>query len=107
MSAQKYPHPLSRPEHFQGFILLEVLVAMSLILGVWTASMGVYQRLAFNLTQQEVHRSDLRKEFDAFEVQEHARVTQLISQQGLSHEPARVPSRHCSVRNATQSSFKN
>lgn len=86
--------------------MLEVLVAMSLILGVWAASMEVYQRLALNLTQQEVNRSHLRKDFDAFEEQEHARATLFISQQGLSRESTRVPSRHRSMRNATQSSFK-
>jgi Tfp pilus assembly protein PilV len=106
MAAQKYPRSPSRIENCEGFVLLEVLVAMSLILGVWTASIGVYQRLALYLTQQEAHRSDLRKEFDAFEVQEHARSSQLFSQQGLSRDPARVPSRHRSVRNATQSSVK-
>jgi Tfp pilus assembly protein PilV len=40
-----------RPENSNGFILLEVLVAMSLILGVWMASIGAYQGLA--LTEKE------------------------------------------------------
>lgn len=79
---------------------------MSLILGVWTVSMGAYQRVALNLTRQEANRSQVRKEFDAFEMQEHTRATLLMSQQGLSRESNRVPSRHRSERNTAQSPFK-
>jgi Tfp pilus assembly protein PilV len=63
-----------RPEPSNGFILLEVLVAMSLILGVWMSSVGAYQGLAFRLTQQESQRSKLRRDFDEYEIDEQMRV---------------------------------
>ena len=62
-----------RSETPNGFILLEVLVAMSLILGVWMTSVGAYQGLALRLAQQEGRRSELRLDFDAYELAEQLR----------------------------------
>ena len=59
----------------QGFVLLEVLVAMSLILGSWMASVGTYQNLVLRVTQIESKKAQLRREFDVFEVSEQARVS--------------------------------
>ena len=91
----------------QGFILLEVLVAMSMILGVWIASVGIYHRLAFNLVKQESKRSQLRKEMDTFEIQEQVRANLDLSIKGLSNDTARVSDRNRSMRTATQSIIKN
>ena len=55
-------------EGSQGFVLLEVIVAMSLILGSWMALVGTYQNLALRTAQTESKRTQLRTEFDAFEV---------------------------------------
>ena len=91
----------------RGFILLEVLVAMSMILGVWMASVGVYQRLALNLTQQESKRSQLRKDSDVFEMQEHSRTNLHQPYKVLSHESARVPSRNRTMRASAQPAIKD
>ena len=55
---------LISPDTQNGFILLEVLVAMGLILGVWMTSIGAYQGLALRLAQQESKRFQLRQAFD-------------------------------------------
>jgi len=87
--------------------LLEVLVAMSLILGVWITSVGAYQRLALILSQQDSKRSQMRKEADAFEIQEHARLNLNLSGKSLINESARVPGRNRSMRPSTQPPTKN
>ena len=86
--------------------MLEVLVAMSFILGVWITSVGAYQRLVLILSQQDSKRSQMRKELDAFEIQEHARLNLNLSSKPLINESARVPGRHRSMRTATQSASK-
>jgi hypothetical protein len=96
-----------RSKNCRGFILLEVLVAMTMILGVWMVSVGVYRRLALNLTQQESKYSLLRKEWDAFEIQEHTRVNLNPLHKVLINEPARVPGRNRSMRTSTQSVIKD
>lgn len=80
---------------------------MSMILGVWMASVGVYQRLASNLVQQEAKRSQLRKELDVFETQERARTTSQSPSKTLINEPARMSSRNRPMRTTTQSVAKN
>jgi type II secretory pathway component PulJ len=97
MSASKRPDSRSLAENTQGFILLEVLVAMSMILGVWITSVGAYQRLALNLIQQEAQRSQLRKELDAFEIQEHGRFKFNLPSEILRDDSTRVPSRNRSM----------
>jgi Tfp pilus assembly protein PilV len=107
MSASKPidPECISKSSH--GFILLEVLVAMSMILGVWMASIATYQQLALSLVQQEAKRSQLRKELDAFEIQEIIRTNLHLSNQGLNHDTTRVSGRHRSLRTFTQSTAKD
>jgi Tfp pilus assembly protein PilV len=107
MSASKPidPEGISKSSH--GFILLEVLVAMSMILGVWMASIATYQQLALSLVQQEAKRSQLRKELDAFEIQEIIRTNLHLSNQGLNHDTTRVSGRHRSLRTFTQSTAKD
>ena len=80
---------------------------MSMILGVWMASVGVYQRLALNLTQQESKRSQLRKDADVFEIQEHSRANLHPPNQVLSNEPTRVPSRNRAMRTSAQPAIKD
>ena len=87
--------------------MLEVLVALSLILGVWTISVGAYQRLALILSQQESKRSQIRKELDAFEMRERARANLNLPSESLINESARVSDRNRSVRTSTQPIIKN
>ena len=107
MSAGKRPDPQWSSENSQGFILLEVLVAMSMILGVWMASVATYQHLSLNLVQQEVKRSQIRKELDAFEMQEHSRANLNLPHKVLINEPTRVPGRNRSMRTSTQPAIKD
>lgn len=76
---------------------------MSMILGVWMVSIGVYQRLALNLVQQEAKRSQLRKDSDAFETQEQGRANFNLPSKVLINESARVPGRNRAVRTSTES----
>jgi 3-methyladenine DNA glycosylase Tag len=92
-----------RPENSNGFILLEVLVAMSLILGVWMASIGAYKGLALRLIEQEAKRFQFREAFDAYEITEYLRanseqIQPSISSKDLKREPSRVSSRNRSLR---------
>lgn len=107
MSVQRCPKSGSRSRNCQGFILLEVLVAMSMILGVWITAVGVYQRIALSLIQQEAKRTQLRKESDAFEIQEQSRAITNLPSNGLGNESSRVPSRNRAMRIATQSPPQN
>jgi Tfp pilus assembly protein PilV len=95
-----------------GFILLEVLVAMGLILGVWMTSVGAYQNLALYLTQQEVKRMRLWREFDAYERAEQLRANALtistkVSNSGLQHESSRMSRRNRFVQPSAKSIVKN
>ena len=91
----------------QGFVLLEVLVAMSLILGSWMASVGAYQNLVLRATQIESKRAQLRREFDIFEVSEQARVSTSTNTKGQNHESSRVSSRHRAQHATSQSTSKS
>jgi hypothetical protein len=60
-------HQGSRGRSKNGFILLEVLVAMSLMVGAWMTLIQSCQRLSWKLAQQEQQKMKLRKEWDANE----------------------------------------
>lgn len=107
MSEIKHPKSELRVANSQGFILLEVLVAMSMILGLWISSARAYQRLTLTLVQQEAQRSQIRKEFDAFEIQEHSRSSVTFTDKDLNNDFARVPGRHRALRTTTQPALKD
>lgn len=90
-----------------GFVLLEVLLAMSLILGSWMTMLGAYQNLTLRITQEESKRAQLRKELDAFEIGEHTRVNEVTTSKGLINESPRMPGRTRTQHSATKSSVKN
>ena len=105
-----------RSEAPNGFILLEVLVAMSLILGVWMTSIGAYQGLALRLIQQESKHSQLRQDLDAYELAEQVRANSSQNKspsipntfsKGLKNESSRVSSRNRSLRSVAKSTFEN
>jgi Tfp pilus assembly protein PilV len=56
-----------------GFIMLEVLVAMGVVSGVWMTSIQAYQGLALSLLKQEQKQILLRQEFDRYELAEQMR----------------------------------
>ncbi|QWE18921.1 hypothetical protein C2747_01375 [Polynucleobacter corsicus] len=51
-----------------GFILLEVLVAMSLVASSWVGLSNIYQGMILRLGQLEEKRVGLRKEMDQHEL---------------------------------------
>lgn len=91
----------------QGFVLLEVLVAMSLILGSWMALVGTYQNLALRTAQTESKRAQLRSEFDAFKMSQQARVSISTHIKGQSNESSRVSSRNRTKHVTAQPALKN
>ena len=88
----------------EGFILLEVLIAMSLILVVWMSMVQIYLGLALRQTQLQSQKTELRKELDVFEHSEHAR---FISVGPVKNESTRVLSRYRSLPSASQPLTKN
>ena len=67
------PIDQSEPISPNGFVLLEVLVAMTLIMGCWFSSLEAFQRLVLRFSQQEAKKVQLRKAFDAYELAEQFR----------------------------------
>ena len=85
---------------------------MSLILGVWMASIGAYQGLALRLIKQEAKRLQLRRAFDAYEIAEHLRtnskqILPTASSKDLKREPSRVSSRNRSLRTVVKPTSAN
>lgn len=93
-----------KKEMQQGFILLEALLAMSLIVGVWMGMVQIYQGLALRQTKLQTEKVQLRKESDVFELSEHARSH---AHGSVKHESSRVPNRSSAVPSAPQSIVKN
>ena len=79
-----------------GFILLEVLVAMSLIASSWITIGGAYQQMALRLGKSQEQRAQMKKEADQYELTLLA-ANQLNREinpiRGLVNEPSRVSRR--------------
>jgi Tfp pilus assembly protein PilV len=88
----------------EGFILLEVLVAMSLILGVWMSMVQIYLSLALRQAQFQTQKAELTKESDVYERSEYARS---ISIGPVKNESTRVFSRSRALPSTSQSIIKN
>jgi type II secretory pathway component PulJ len=106
MTTQNGSHPLHRFTRPNGFILLEVLVAMSLIMGAWMVSANAYQRLALNLNQQETKRAEIRRQIDAHELEIYSRAVALHEAGDVNNEFARVPGRYHTLRASSKSPIK-
>lgn len=102
MTTQNCSHSINQ----DGFILLEVLVAMSLIMGAWMVSANAYQRLALVLGQQESKRSEIRRQIDAHELEVYSRAAALYEAGSVKNEFARVPGRNHTLRASSKSSTK-
>jgi type II secretory pathway component PulJ len=68
LSIQKSKSPLKSNAMADGFILLEVLVAMSLVASSWMGLSNIYQGMILRLGQLEEKRVELRKEMDRHEL---------------------------------------
>ena len=82
MTTQNGSHSIDRLARPDGFILLEVLVAMNLIMGAWMVSTNAYQRLALILAQQEGKRSEIRRQIDAHELEGYSKAVALYEAGG-------------------------
>jgi Tfp pilus assembly protein PilV len=107
---------LTKPNTADGFILLEVLVAMSLILGAWMTSVSAYQQVALRFNQQESKHAELRTALDAYELAEQFRANTIqpillnssnISSKDMKNESSRVSGRNRALYPATKSTAKN
>ena len=63
--AWQVPHLMSPAK---GFVLLEVLVAMSIVAGSWIALEGTYHRLVLRMAQIQVRKAVINRERDQYEV---------------------------------------
>jgi len=96
--------PLAKSD---GFVLLEVLLAMSLILGSWMTLVGAYQTLTLRMAQEESKRTQLRKELDAFEIGEHLRANDDAPIKGVIDESPRMPGRSRTQHGVAKPTVKN
>jgi Tfp pilus assembly protein PilV len=99
-------HPSNAFGQSKGFVLLEVLLAMSLILTSWLALAGTYQNLALRAAQEDQKRAELKKQLDEFEIREHQRLNQTMKQPGKKIESSRMSSRSRIVPATTKSPIK-
>ena len=90
----------------RGFILLEVLIAIGLVSGVWMHSMQAYQSLALHLLKQEQKQALLRQGFDRYELAEQMRANSLNGRD-LKHDATRVPHWHRTLHSTAKPAFTN
>lgn len=91
------PHFLpSSNDH--GFVLLEALVAMSLMAGLGITAFGAYQGLVLRYGKTQEERRQLRLELDQHEIQ--------ILEKGGIGELARMPRRDGALPHARRSATK-
>ena len=84
---QKSLTPLKSNAQANGFILLEVLIAMSLVAGSWMGLSNIYQGMILRLGQLQEKRAELRKEMDRHELA-ILTTTQLNKQNKISRKLA-------------------
>ena len=95
-----------RNDRQAGFILLEALVAMGLVTGVWLSPIQAYQGLALRLLKQEQKQALLRQEFDRYELAEQMRANS-INGGGLKRDATRVPHRLRALHSTAKPAFTN
>jgi len=79
-----------------GFILLEVLVAMSLIASSWMTLGTTYQQMVLRLGKSQEQRVKMKREADQYEFTVFATSQfnrEMNRTRGLINEPSRVPRR--------------
>lgn len=80
---------VSRAE--KGFVLLEALVVMTVIVGAWMALLDSYQGLVLQSGQIQAKKAELRTQADAFEIQEYLRAN---ANSEIHHASSRLFSRN-------------
>jgi hypothetical protein len=98
------------PRHGEGgFILLEVLVAMSLVASTWIAVIDSYSKLVLYLGLLEKKRASIYRELDEYEI--HFSRNQVINKVVISHtkkdqdrihEASRMPRRSGALPHASR-----
>jgi Tfp pilus assembly protein PilV len=88
----------------EGFILLEALIAMTLIVTSWVGLSHAYQGLALRFGQLQEKRVQIGKESDQFEIHIHSLNN---AQQGSVNEPSRLLHRASPELDAGKSVTKN
>ena len=103
MTTPNCSYSINRFASPDGFILLEVMVAISLIMGAWMVSANAYQRLALVLGQQESKRSEIRRQIDAHELEVYSNAVALYEAGSVKNELARVSGRNHTLRASSKS----
>ena len=98
VSSLSQPHQRPLGSSRNGFILLEALVAMSLMVGAWMALLQSYQRLQWKLMEQEQTRTRLAKEWNTSEFSFVGKV--------VASESSRMPSGSRTVHAPAQPASK-
>lgn len=97
----------------KGFILLEVLIAMSMVASTWIAVMDSYSKLAMHLGALEKKRASVYRELDKYEI--HFSRNQVINEvpinhtkkdQDLIYEASRMSRRSGTLPHAHRGTFK-
>jgi Tfp pilus assembly protein PilE len=90
---------VSRAE--KGFVLLEALVAITVIVGAWIALLESYHSLVLQHGQLQAKKTELRTQADSFEIDEYLRAnvnsethhdsSRLLSRTHAQHDPTQPP----------------
>ena len=96
-----------------GFILLEVLVAMSMVASTWIAVMDSYSKLAMHLGVLEKKRASIYHELDEYEihlsrnqVMNKAPISHIKKDQDRIHEASRMSRRSGALPHGHRGTFK-
>ena len=93
---------VSRTE--KGFVLLEALVAITVIVGAWIALLESYHRLVLQHGQLQAKKTELCTQADTFEIHEYLRAN-VISE--THHDPSRLLGRTHAQHDPTQPPVSN
>lgn len=92
----KYSHRPTKSKnlkgHANGFVLLEVLVAMTLIATGWISLGNTYQKLVLLMGQLGARRLQIHQELDQHEIAQ-ATAAKIVSRESLLNESTGVPRR--------------
>lgn len=107
--SSKYSHRLTKPQDLKGqangFVLLEVLVAMSLIATSWISLGNTYQKLVLVMGQLGARRVQIHQELDQHEIAQ-AEAGKIVSRESLLNESTGVPHRIHSIPHLGRASIK-
>lgn len=92
----EYSHRLTKTQNLKGqangFVLLEVLIAMSLIATSWISLGNTYQKLVLVMGQLGARRVQIHQELDQHEIAQ-ATAAKIVSRESLLNESTGVSRR--------------